>query len=118
MSQCDAFGLLPAEAAGEVAVVVEVVNSWQKHFAQAGVTARDIESLAERIDGEELLSQRIGFDRAQFQSPPARRKRPGHSGAHKLAQVRVDQEGIGVLVHVSGCGLCVREWRLPRRNPA
>jgi serine/threonine-protein kinase HipA len=76
MSQCDAFGLLPAEAADEVAVVIEVVNRWQKHFAQAGVMARDIESLAERIDGEELLSQRIGFDRAQFQPPPAKRKRP------------------------------------------
>ncbi len=75
MSQCDAFGLLPAEAAGEVAVVIEVVNTWQKHFAQAGVTTRDIDSLAERIDGEALLSQRIGFDPARFPSSPARRKR-------------------------------------------
>jgi len=76
MSQCDAFDLLPAEAAGEVAIVIEVVNTWQAHFAQVGVTARDIESLAERIDGEELLSQRIGFDPARFQSSPAKRKRP------------------------------------------
>lgn len=76
MSQCAAFGLLPAEAAGEIAIVIKVVNTWQTHFAQAGVTARDIESLAERIDGEELLSQRIIFDQAQFQSSPAKRKRP------------------------------------------
>jgi serine/threonine-protein kinase HipA len=76
MSQCDAFDLLPAQAAGEVAIVIEAVNSWQAHFAQVGVTARDIESLAERIDGEGLLSQRIGFDPARFQSSPARRKRP------------------------------------------
>jgi serine/threonine-protein kinase HipA len=76
MSQCDAFGLLPAEAAAEVATVLDVVNTWQDHFAQAGVTQRDIESLAERIDGEDLLSQRIGFDQAKFQSSPAKRKRP------------------------------------------
>ena len=77
MSQCDAFGLLPAQAAAEVAAVIEVVNTWQPHFAQAGVTARDIESLALRIDGEALLHQRAGFDPARFQLAPARRKRAG-----------------------------------------
>ena len=76
MSQCDAFGLRPAEAAADVAAVIEVVNTWQTHFAQAGVTARDISNLAERLDGEALLSQRIGFDPARFQASPARRKRP------------------------------------------
>jgi serine/threonine-protein kinase HipA len=76
MSQCDAFGLLPAEAAAEVAVVISAVNTWRTHFAQAGVTARDIESVAERIDGEELLRQRSGFDPARFQATPAKQKRP------------------------------------------
>ncbi len=76
MSQCDAFGLLPAQAAAEVAAVIDVVNTWQEHFAQAGVTERDIESLAERIDGEELLSQRRGFDSSRYQTSPARRRRP------------------------------------------
>ncbi len=76
MSQCDAFGLLPTEAAAEVATVIDAVNTWRKHFAQAGVAACDIASLAERIDGEELLSQRIGFDPARFQTSPAKRKRP------------------------------------------
>jgi serine/threonine-protein kinase HipA len=76
MSQCDAFGLLPTEAAAEVITVIDAVNTWQEHFAQAGVTARDIASLAERIDGEELLSQRIGFDPVRFQNSPAKRKRP------------------------------------------
>jgi len=76
MSQCDAFGLLPTEAAAEVAIVISVVGAWQDHFAQAGVTVRDIASLAERIDGEELLNQRIGFDPAQFQTSPAKRKKP------------------------------------------
>jgi serine/threonine-protein kinase HipA len=77
MSQCDAFGLLPAQAAAEVVVVIDVVNVWREHFAQAGVAQRDIESLAERIDGAELLNQRTRFDRTRFQSSPARRKRPG-----------------------------------------
>ena len=75
MSQCDAFGLLPGEAAAEVAGVIAVVNAWQVHFAQAGVSARDIASLAERID-DVLLDQRLGFDLARFESGPARRKKP------------------------------------------
>ena len=75
MSQCDAFGLLPVEAATEVARVIDVVNVWKEHFAQTGVTQRDIEGLAERIDGDELLTQRTGFDPARYQSAPARRKR-------------------------------------------
>lgn len=75
MSQCEAFGLLPAEAAAEVGGVIAVVNTWQAHFAQAGVSARDIESLAERIDGAELLAQRTGFDPEGFQAAPARKPR-------------------------------------------
>ncbi len=75
MSQCDAFGLLPTQAAAEVVAVIDVVNTWREHFAHAGVSERDIESLTERIDGEALLSQRIGFDPARFQSAPAKRKR-------------------------------------------
>lgn len=77
MSQCEAFGLLPAEAAADVARVIAVLRTWKAHFAQAGVTARDIESLAERIDGAELLAQRSAFDPTRFQSPPSRKKRPG-----------------------------------------
>jgi len=76
MSQCDAFGLLPSAGAAEVAAVIHIVNSWQAHFEQAGVTARDIESLAERIDGEALLNQRIGFDPSRFQATPTKQKRP------------------------------------------
>ena len=76
MTQCDAFGLLPSEAAGEVAAVIEVVNTWRTHFEQVGVAARDVESLAQRIDGDALLSQRIGFNPARFQLAPARPKRP------------------------------------------
>jgi hypothetical protein len=75
MSQCEAFGLLPAEAATEVTAVIEVVNTWQAHFEQVGVSARDIQSLAERIDDEALLNQRERFDVANYQSPSAKRKR-------------------------------------------
>ncbi|HKW83685.1 MAG TPA: HipA domain-containing protein, partial [Burkholderiaceae bacterium] len=75
MSQCEAFGLLPAQAAAEVVAVIDVVNTWQAHLTQAGVAQRDIGSLAERIDGEELLAQRIGFDPDRFQSAPVKRKR-------------------------------------------
>ena len=76
MSQCEAFGLLPVEAATEVVRVIDVVNTWKEHFAKAGVTQRDIENLAERIDGDELLAQRTNFEQARFQAAPAKRKRP------------------------------------------
>ncbi|URI09793.1 HipA domain-containing protein [Aquincola tertiaricarbonis] len=75
MSQCEAFGLLPAEAATEVTAVIEVVNTWQAHFERVGVSAKDIQSLAERIDGQALLNQREGFDAATYQPPPGKRKR-------------------------------------------
>lgn len=75
MSQCEAFGLTPPQAALEVAAVIEVVNNWQAHFAKLGVSIGDIESLAERIDGEELLSQRIAFDPTRYQMAPPKRKK-------------------------------------------
>ena len=74
MSQCDAFGLLPAQAAEEVVAIINVVNTWQEHFARIGVSQHDIKSLAERIDGDELLNQRRAFDPAHFRSAPARRR--------------------------------------------
>lgn len=77
MSQHDAFGLLPEDAASEVASVIQVVNGWRAHFAQLGVTPRDIESLVERIDGDALLSQRVGFDPTRFRSRGVKRKRSG-----------------------------------------
>ena len=76
LSQCETFGLLPTEAAAEVTAVIDVVNTWQAHFAQAGISAPDIHSLAERIDGEALLSQRMGFDPTKYLSSPAKRRRP------------------------------------------
>jgi serine/threonine-protein kinase HipA len=77
MSQCDAFGLLPAQAAADVAAAIAIVNTWQEHFRQSGVSAHDIASLAERIDHGALLAQRVDFDPARFQSMPVKRKRAG-----------------------------------------
>jgi serine/threonine-protein kinase HipA len=72
MSQCEAFGLRPGEAASDVAAVIDVVKGWRDHFGQAGVSRRDIEVLAERIDGEALLAQRTDFTPARFASAPAK----------------------------------------------
>ncbi len=75
MSECDAFALTPAEAASEVVRVVTVVNTWKSHFAEVGVSSRDIESLAQQIDGDYLLQQRAGFEPGRFVSPPGKRSR-------------------------------------------
>lgn len=76
MSQCEAFGLQPEEAAGEVVAVIEVVNGWRQHFAEVGVTVRDIDLLAESVDGEALRTQRDRFDPSRHASPARRARRP------------------------------------------
>lgn len=76
MSQCDAFGLTPGDAARIVQEVIEVVNTWREHFQAMGVSVNDISYLAERIDGEELLTQRENFDAAAYgRTEPKRSKR-------------------------------------------
>lgn len=77
MSQCQAFGLAPAAAAAQVAQVIEVVDTWQAHFAACGVTEGDIAQLAQRIDGDELLRQRRDFDAAAYPAAAPRRARRG-----------------------------------------
>ena len=77
MSECSAFGLTVEAAASEVVSVIEVVNTWQEHFKGVGVSGRDIEDLARRIDGDPLLSQRSGFDASSYISGPPKKKRPG-----------------------------------------
>jgi serine/threonine-protein kinase HipA len=74
MSQCDAFGLAPAQAATQVLQVIAVVNTWRAHFASHGVSDSDLENLAQRLDGEELLSQRQNFDASQYQGAVPKRK--------------------------------------------
>ena len=66
MSECESFGLSPDDAAQEVVKVIDVVNTWQTHFGEIGVCAKDIEMLEQTIDSEALRSQRIKFDPNRF----------------------------------------------------
>jgi serine/threonine-protein kinase HipA len=77
MSQCQAFGLLPREAAAKVSQIIEVVGDWRRHFTECGVTAADTAQLAERIDGPELREQRERFDAATHAVTNRPRARPG-----------------------------------------
>ena len=74
MSQCDAFGLAPAQAAAQVAQVIGVVNTWRAHFESIGVSKSDLDSLAEQLDDDELLNQRMTFDDSLYQSAPSKQK--------------------------------------------
>jgi serine/threonine-protein kinase HipA len=80
MSQCASFGLTPSEAATQVRRVIAVVDAWAQHFSACGVTPGDIEQLAQRIDGEELLGQRRTFDAGDYPATPSRRRRRGPFG--------------------------------------
>ena len=75
MSQCDAFGLLPDEAADQILQVITVVNEWKLYFSQTGVTPKDIDSLAQQIDGAYLLNQRMHFDASKFKNLPTKKIR-------------------------------------------
>jgi len=77
MSQPGLFGLTPAEAAAEVVRVIDAVNGWREHFETAGVSQRDIESLAQQIDGDELRAQREAFSPADYASKGIRLRRSG-----------------------------------------
>ena len=77
MSQCTLFGLEGAAAAQEVLRIIAVVDTWREHFMACGVAQADIDSLAQRIDGAELLQERRGFSPAGYATPaPKRRRRP------------------------------------------
>jgi serine/threonine-protein kinase HipA len=52
-----------------------VVNGWRPHFAACGVTDADLDSLAERIDGEQLLRQRQTFNPADHATPTLAQRR-------------------------------------------
>jgi len=61
MSKCRLFGLSAEQAGHEVRRVIAVIDTWKEHFKACSVTDADIQELALRIDGEELLSQRHSF---------------------------------------------------------
>ena len=75
MSQSDAFGLSKSDAAAEVMRVISVVNGWRAHFKSCGVSAKDIDSLAERMDGEPLRGQRDSFSPAAYANSAHRARR-------------------------------------------
>ena len=75
MTQTEAFGLTQAQAAVLVVEVIAIVNTWRGHFRALGVSEIDIESLAERIDSEELKSQRESFDPMDYQQARTRPSR-------------------------------------------
>jgi serine/threonine-protein kinase HipA len=77
MSQCELFGYTRVQAAAQVARVIKVVDGWREHFARCGVTDSDLQSLAERIDGDPLLIQRRMFNPAEYAKARApKRRRP------------------------------------------
>jgi serine/threonine-protein kinase HipA len=77
MSRCTLFGFDNKTAAAEVARVISIVDGWKEHFAECGVTGSDIENLADRIDGPELLGERRGFNPADYAKGTLRaRRRP------------------------------------------
>lgn len=75
MSRHASFGLTRLEAATEVSKVILVVDGWMKHFKAHSVSDEDIQELAQRIDGEELLSQRRGFRAEAYSRTAARTRR-------------------------------------------
>lgn len=63
LSQARQFGLKPGAARAIVAQVGAKVAGWKAAFAAQGVNARDVELLAQYIDGENLRRQRDEFAR-------------------------------------------------------
>jgi serine/threonine-protein kinase HipA len=57
-SAAAAFGLSAAQAKAAMRAVISVVDTWQAHFAQAGVPAATIAELARQIDRPALRTQR------------------------------------------------------------
>ena len=82
MSQSGLFGMTRAEAAADVARVIDVVNGWREHFPAVGVSDRDIESLAQQIDGDELRAQREAFSPADYASKSIQLRRRGPFSPH------------------------------------
>jgi serine/threonine-protein kinase HipA len=58
LSEAASFGLSTALAQEEVRRVAQAASTWRTHFAQAGVSARDIETLEAHIDRPFLREQR------------------------------------------------------------
>ena len=75
MSQCELFGLTPAQAAADVVQIIRTIDGWREHFTACGVKNADLESLAERIDGAFLLAQRRTFNATDYTTRRAPKRR-------------------------------------------
>lgn len=58
MSEVHAFGLKKDAAIEVVRRVGKVIDGWQNHFLECGVSKRDMAQLAQYIDGPPLRAQR------------------------------------------------------------
>lgn len=61
LSHVEAFGLKKDSAVEMVKHVAAAVDGWKYFFQQQGVLARDLDSLAQYIDGPHLRAQRLDF---------------------------------------------------------
>jgi serine/threonine-protein kinase HipA len=61
LSECGQFGLKKREAIDQITLVCTAVAGWKEHFERAGVSKRDIETLAGQIDRPFLLDQRHAY---------------------------------------------------------
>jgi serine/threonine-protein kinase HipA len=61
LSDVRAFGLTKDAAVEVIKEVVSVVDGWKEHFRVQGVKERDLELLAQYIDGPHLKAQRTAF---------------------------------------------------------
>jgi serine/threonine-protein kinase HipA len=58
LTQAHLFGLKTTQAHALVKEVVAVVSQWRLHFAQQGMTERDLDTIAQHLDRPFLRSQR------------------------------------------------------------
>lgn len=61
LTEAGAFGLKPDQAVAVVTEVCRCVADWKPHFAQTGVSARDLDVLSQYLDGPALADQRREF---------------------------------------------------------
>jgi serine/threonine-protein kinase HipA len=75
LSQSRAFGMKVDEARDIAGEIARHVDGWKEHFRDTGVSERDLDVLAQYIDGDRLGAQRRDA-MAAGRSPDHRRRRP------------------------------------------
>jgi serine/threonine-protein kinase HipA len=61
LSEVQAFGLSKDAAVASIRRVVATVDQWKEAFTAHGVSARDLDRMAQYIDGAWLKAQRLEF---------------------------------------------------------